>query len=295
MKNMSETRKGELLIFTAGFFWSFFPIITVLTYSTLPSLASLAWSTLFATFLFAGVVSYRKKWSELRNVQLWKYSLLIALFIGILYYSFIYIGLESTTPGNMMVIALFEIFTSFLLFNVFQKEQISFEHKIGALLMVIGAGIVLIRDFSGINIGDVFILVAVCCSPFGNLFQQRARKIASSETIMFLRSLLSIPALFLLAYMLDAHVSFSDVHASFSFLLINGVLILGLSKIFWVEAIHRISVTKALALSSINPFLTLVFAWLILHQEPAVWQITSLIPLVAGVMLLTDQFEFNKD
>ncbi|OGG71242.1 hypothetical protein A3F27_00045 [Candidatus Kaiserbacteria bacterium RIFCSPHIGHO2_12_FULL_53_13] len=295
MKDMSETRKGELLIFLGAVLWSFFPIITVLTYSTLPSLISLAWSTLLATLFFAGVMTYRRKWHELRDIQLWKYSLLVAFFIGILYYSFIFVGLESTTPGNMAIIALFEVFTSFLLFNVFGKEAISFEHKVGAALMVMGAAIVLMRDFSGINVGDVLILVAVCCSPFGNLFQQRARTIASSEAIMFLRSMFSTPALFLLAYALGARVSLADARASLLFLLINGVLLLGLSKLFWIEAIHRISVTKGVALSSVNPFLTLLLAWLILHQAPAMWQIAGLIPLVAGVLFLTGQLKFRAN
>ncbi len=293
MHDASETRKGEMLIFLGAVLWAFFPIITVLTYSTLPSLVSLGLSTLLATLFFAGVMTYRKRWHELRDVQLWKYSLLVAIFIGVLYYSFIFIGLESTTPGNMAIIALFEVFTSFLLFHVFRREPISFEYKIGAALMVMGAAIVLARDFSGINIGDVLILVAVCCSPFGNLFQQRARKIGSSESIMFLRSLFSTPALFALAYMLGARASFADIRTSLLFLLINGILLLGLSKLFWIEAIHRISVTKGVALSSVSPFLTLLLAWLILHQAPAVWQIVGLIPLVVGVSLLTGQMKLK--
>jgi len=101
--------------------------------------------------------------------------------------------------------------------------------------------------------------------------------------------------LFLLAYALGARVSLADARASLLFLLINGVLLLGLSKLFWIEAIHRISVTKGVALSSVNPFLTLLLAWLILHQAPAMWQIAGLIPLVAGVLFLTGQLKFRAN
>ena len=161
--------------------------------------------------------------------------------------------------------------------------------------MIMGALIVLGRNFSGINIGDFFILAATMCGPAGNFFQQKARQIASSEIIMFLRSLFSVPALFLLAFVLRESASLADIRASFIFLLINGALLLGLSKILWIEAIHRISVTKAVALNSLTPFLTLILAWLILGQQPNLWQISALVPLVLGVLFLTDTFAFKRE
>ena len=284
---MSEERKGEAYIFLGGLLWASFPIITILSYRSISSSAALVWSTFFAAIFFAAVMAYKRRWAELRNARIWKLGLLIALFTGVLYYSLMFLGLEFTSPGNVAIIALFEVFSSFLIFNVYKKEAFLGEHILGAVLMVIGAGIVLVRDFSGINIGDFFVLIAACVAPVGNIFQQRARAIASSETVMFVRSVLSVPALAVLAYTLGTHTSFEDLRASLPFLLINGVLLLGLSKIFWVEAIHRISVTKAVALSSLNPFLTIVIAWIVLSQVPNVWQLVSLIPLTLGVLLLT--------
>lgn len=294
MENIREQRKGEVLVFSSAFLWSFFPIITVLSYAALPSLFSLAWGIVFAALFFAVFVTYRRKWGELRDPLLWKYCFYITLFIGVLYYGFYFAGLETTTPGNAAIIALFEVFTSFLFFHVFRKEEISLEHKLGAVLMVIGAIIVLGRDFSGINAGDLFILAATFCAPAGNFFQQKARKIASSETIMFLRSTLSVPVIFLLAYAFRAHASLADVRTALPFLLTNGILILGLSKLFWIDAIHRISVTKGVALASLAPFLTLLFAWLFLHQTPNIWQLASLVPLFAGVLLLTDNLTLKR-
>jgi drug/metabolite transporter (DMT)-like permease len=291
MPPMSEQRKGEWLIFFGGLLWAFFPVITVLTYRSIGSATSLLWSDIFATVFFAAFMLYRWKWGELRNTLLWKYGLLIAFFIGVVYYSLIFIGLEFTSPGNVAIIALIEVFTSYLVFNVYRREPISTEHILGAILMVVGAGIVLVRDFAGLNIGDFFVLAAVCFAPMGNVFQQKARCIASSESIMFVRSLLAIPALAALAYFLGAHASFVDFRASLPFLLVNGVLLLGLSKLFWIEAIHRISVTKGVALSSIIPFLTLLIAWVVLSQVPNVWQLVSLVPLTIGVLLLTDNLK----
>ncbi len=289
----SETRKGELFIYAGSLLWSLFPIITVLSYKTLPSMLSLAWSTFFAGLFLALIMSFRGRWKELRDIRLWKYCFFIALFIGVFFYSFLFKGLESTTPGNAAIIGLLEVFTSFIFFNIFRKEPIPREHVLGAVLMVFGALIVLLRDFSGINAGDLFILIAVFFPPLANMFHQRAREIASSESIMFVRSALSAPALFAIAYAFGVRASFGDVGASLTFLLLNGILILAVSKVMWIEAIHRISVTKGVALSSISPPLTLLFAWILLHQAPALWQIAGLVPMMFGVMLLTNQLKLR--
>lgn len=294
MPTQQEQRKGESAIFLNGLLWAFFPIVTVLSYAVLPSLISLAWSTAFAAFFFAALITYQRKWRELNTPLLWKYAFFIALFNGVLYYALYFIGLETTTPGNTAIIAQFEVFTSFLFFHVFRGEKISLDYKIGGVLTVIGAGIVLGRDFSGINPGDFFVLAATIGAPAGNLFQQKARQIASSEVIMFLRSAISVPAIFLLAYFLQASASLADLRVSLPYLIINGILLLGLSKILWIEGIHRISVTKASALSSITPLLTLLFAWIILQQAPTVWQLTSLVPLLLGVLLLTDHIKLAR-
>ncbi|MDO8522428.1 MAG: DMT family transporter [bacterium] len=288
---MSEERKGEWFVYLSGILWAFFPVVTVLTYHSIGSAASLLWTDVFATIFFAGLIVYRGKLAELRSALLWKYGFLAALFIGVLYYSLIFIGLEFTSPGNVAIISLFEVFTTFLVFNVYEKEFFSSGHTVGAVLMLIGAGIVLVRDFSGLNIGDLFVLAAVLFSPWGNVFQQRARDFASSESIMFIRSLLSIPALGVLAYTLGPNISFEDFRVSLPFLLVNGVLLFGLSKFFWIEAIHRISVTKGVALSSVTPFLTLMIAWAVLGQVPNIWQLASLVPLTIGVLLLTDHLK----
>lgn len=293
MFSLSEERKGEQYTFYSALLWGMFPVFVVLSYSTVPSLVSLGWSTILAACFFGGLVFYKQRASELKNIALWKNSLAVAFFIGVLFYGLYFIGLETTTPGNAAIITLFEILTSFVFFRVLRGEKLATYHIAGAVLVSIGALIVLGRGFSGIHVGDFVILFATLFTPAGNYFQQRARQIASAESLMFLRSLLSVPPIFLLAYILGQETSWENVVSSWHFLLITGVLMLGFSKVFWIEAIHRISVTKALALSSVAPFFTLLFAWIILNQTPAPWQLFSLVPFVFGVLLLTDQITFK--
>ncbi len=291
---MTEKRKGEIYIFLELILWAFFPIIAFISYNKLPSLISLTWSTLISAFFFVPIIFYKKSFHEFKNILLWKYSLGVVLFIGIIYYGLYYIGLESTTAGNASVLATFEIFTSFVFFNLLRKESFSKEYKLGAFLMILGVLIVLFPNFSHPKIGDFFIILATIFSPMGNMFQQKAKKIASTETILFLRSFLSAIFFFVLSFILKDTQTVFNIKDSLLILFINGIIVFGFSKLFWIEAISRMSVTKAISLNSAGPFVTLIFSWIILSQQPTFYQIFAMIPLMFGVFLLTDNLKFKK-
>jgi drug/metabolite transporter (DMT)-like permease len=54
------------------------------------------------------------------------------------------------------------------------------------------------------------------------------------------------------------------------------------------------SVTKAISLNSTGPFITLIFSWIILSQKPTFYQVFAMIPLMLGVLLLTDNLKFKN-
>ena len=288
--SLSETRKGELFVFGEALLWSLFPIVTILSYSAFSPILSLAWSTFFACLIFVMLMLVRGRGKELFYKGIFKLSFLSAFFIGWLFYGLFFYGLKFTNSDNASIIALMELFFAFLLFNIFHKQPFSARYKLGAVLMLLGAVIILYPhngwSFHG---GDWLVLAASACAPFGNYYQQKLRQIISSETLLFLRSLFTFPIFFFLAYILktDSHWQLSV--RSFWLLLFNGFVVLGISKIMWIEGIHRISVTKADALASLGPLFTVVFAYLILRQQPTVWQLLSFVPLAAGLILLTYQ------
>ena len=103
----AEKRKGEIQALTNAALWAFFPIITVFSYAAMPSIMSLAWSTLFAAIFLAGIMTYRKKWGELKNPLLLKYGFFIAISIGVLFYGLYFAGLGLTSAGNVAIITQF--------------------------------------------------------------------------------------------------------------------------------------------------------------------------------------------
>jgi drug/metabolite transporter (DMT)-like permease len=292
---LTQERRGELFIFLGALLWAFFPVITILSFNKLPALISLGISTSLGALFFAIILSIKKKWHEVKNTSALKDILLVTFILGITYYVLSFFGLKHTSAGNASIIALTEIFFSYVFFHVWRKDYISKEHIIGSILMLSGACIVLYPNITTFHLGDILIVAAAIIAPFGNLFQQKARKKVSSETIMFVRSLISVIFIFFLAVIFKEKFSFTDIKGSFLVLAINGIFLFGLSKLLWIEAIHRVSVTKGNALSSFSILLTLLIAWVLLKNVPNVWQLLSTIPMIFGVILLSKKEKKNKE
>lgn len=284
---LNREKQGELFIFIEQALWGLFPVITILSLNKLPPLVALAGSTFFATIFFAFMISLKNKWAEIKNTSVLSDILLATFFIGVLYYLFSFLGLQYTSAGNASIIGLTQVFFSYLFFHVFRKDYVPVQHIWGAILMVAGAFIVLYPNLQSLRIGDLLILSAAAIAPFGNFFTQRARKVVSTETIMFIRSFITTIVIFSLALIFNPTIPFSDLKDSSVFLLINGIFLLGLSKILWVEAIHRIPVMKANALGSVVPLFTLFYAWMLLQNYPTPYQLLSLIPMAFGIILLS--------
>lgn len=290
---MTEGRKGNIFIIGEMVLWSLFPIISILGLKGIPSLVSLFWVNVFALGFFFLIILFRGKLFELRNKKVWLYTLGTVLFINIIFYGLFFYALGKTTPANASIVALFEIVPTYIFFHILKKEHFDKKHLLGIFLAIIGVLIILLPQANGINVGDFIILIAVFAPPFGNWCQQKARAIVSSETALFLRHFISIPFLFLLTLSFGTPIHNYEIGGVFWWLLLNGILIFGISKIFWLEAIHRMSVTRALAINGLNPVFTVFFAWIILSQTPTSVQFIAIPFLFVSILILTN-FKFKK-
>ncbi len=293
---MTEAKKGNIFIISEMILWSLFPIFSTLGFKGISPMVSLFWVNVFATVFFFVLMWKPGRWQELRNRKVWIHTLWIVLFICIIFYGLMFYGLSKTTPANVAIIALFEIVPTYIFFQIIKKEHFDSKHIFGIILAITGALIVLLPKAGVASGGDFLILLAVFAPPIGNWYQQKVRKVASTETILFLRHLLSIPFVLALIYLFGMSIKVSAISGALGWLLLNGILVFGFSKIFWVEAIHRMSVTRALAIGSLSPIFTVLFAWLIMHQAPTVFQLTALPFLVVSVWILTNmRFKKNSD
>lgn len=299
MKNLktqlltNKAFQGELFIIGSAPLWSLFPIFSILAIASIAPLYTAALSTLSAAIAFAIFLTIKKEWHQVLDKSAWKDILLVTLIIGVVFYSLIFIGLQRTTAGNASIISLMEIFFTIVILRAWKKEQLTKKKVFGSIFMVVGAMLILFQGNIQLNEGDLIILVATAIPPAGNYFAQQARKKVGSNTILFLRSLLAGLFVLALAIIFEPTPTQAALTESMPFIIINGVLLLGLSKIFWLEGIHRIPISKAISLSAVTPGLTLFFAYFILNEIPTIWQILGYIPMAFGIFILTE-YKFKR-
>jgi len=289
-----KERQGELFLLSSTFLWGIFPVITILSFSTLTPLISAGISTLVAALVFAAMLTARGRWSQFLIREAYKDILLATLLIGVMLYGLVFLGASKTSANNMAIILLLEIFFNQIVLGLWGKESMTRGQRVGSLLMVMGALIILFPGELKLNVGDLILVLACCVPPFGNYFMQQARRRVNSETIMFARSVIGGLILLSMGLMIEPTPKIEALSNSLWFLLINGILLLGVSKILWIEAIHRISISKASALTAVNPLVTMVFAYLLLSEIPTISQLLGFMPIALGIFLLTKRIRLEN-
>lgn len=164
-------------------------------------------------------------------------------------------------------------------------------HLMGAVIMGIGALIILFpKDFM-FNKGDWLILVSAAMAPIVNLYQKRARVYCSAETILGFRTVVGFPIVALLAYILEPSVTDEAFLSALPYLFLIAAGVYVAAKIMWIEALNRMSITKLSAMLALMPVFTLFFAYIYLDEVPEFRQLLGIVPVLVGGYLITKPVE----
>lgn len=283
---MTREREGELLMLGLSILESWFPILSIVAMSYVGALHTYMYSLVIALFFYLAIMYKRKRFEELKNRAAYK-DLLLTTFWITLIFIFVFIGMRYTTAGNMAVIVFLQVLFSYFYFNVFGKEKMTSIHLMGAIIMVIGALIILIPDDMQFNKGDLLILASAAMAPIVNLYQKRAREYCSAETILGFRTVVGFPFVALLAYILEPSVSYENFMSALPYLFLIATGVYVTAKIMWIEALNRITITKLSAMLALMPVFTLVFAYFYLDEVPEIRQILGILPVLVGGYLIT--------
>ncbi|NOR56250.1 MAG: EamA family transporter [Sulfurovum sp.] len=283
---MTKEREGEVLMIGLSMLEAWFPILSIVAMSYVGALHTYMYSLVIAFFFYMAIMYKRDRFKELKNKAAYKDLLLTTFWITFIF-TFIFIGLRYTTAGNMAVIIFLQVGFSYLYFNVLGKEKMDTIHLIGAIIMAIGALVILFPEDFAFNKGDWLILISSAAAPIVNLYQKRAREYCSSETILGFRTVVGFPFVALLAYYLEPAVTYDNFMSAlpYMFLIATGIYVT--AKIMWIEALNRLTITKLSAMLALLPLFTLIFAYLYLDEVPELRQMIGIIPVIVGGYLIT--------
>ncbi|MDX1795569.1 MAG: DMT family transporter [Hydrogenovibrio sp.] len=285
IENASQ-RKGELFAVTLTLIEAWFPIFAFFTVTALGGLHAYFYSLSVAAMFLGGWWVLRRKVHEVRDRQAYFPLAMTGLLITSVF-ALVFTALQYTSPNNVALILFLQVLFSYLFLGRKQGERLSVLHTLGVILMTLGAVLVLFPEHFVLRLGDLLVLLAAMLAPIGNLYQKQARQSVSSETILLVRTLLALPFLYALARLFEPSPSWGQIEQQAIWLLLTGLLVFTVSKIFWVEALHRLPITKVNALYAISPLLTIALSYWLLDDLPTPSQMAGVIPILLGGILLT--------
>jgi len=290
---LSQEKIGELLIFIEIFLYAFSPILIKGSENFLPPLFFAGSSMLIAFIFLFIIIIWQKKITLKLNFDIFKNMFWGAFFLMIIYFPLQFIIGQKITAGNLAILCQSEVLFSFLFFGILKIEKITRDRAIGALLTIVGTSLVLWSNFSGqILAWDLMIIMISVIPSFGNFFQKKTIQSISPTAYLCFRNLLG--ASLLIPFSLyNEKIPWENIFSQNGLLLIifSGIISFSLAKILFLEAMKRIDVSKALAISNIMPAISFLFAFLFLNEIPHWGQLIGFLIIFSGILFLTKKID----
>jgi drug/metabolite transporter (DMT)-like permease len=283
MKLAQKETTGVLLVLISAALWGIFPVAINRGTQHIPPLAFAAVSTLLAaagSFIYTALSN---KLGELKKKEAYASLLMITLCIVIVPYILFFIGSSKTSGINTSLLLLSEIIFT-LIFTPFIGEKTTIEKLTGASGVFIGAALILYNGKFSLNAGDMLVIASTATYPIGNFYAKKALHQVSPSTILFVR--FSVGGLFILliSMLAERQPSIPDIIlADWPTLLFTGLILLGVGKIIWYEALARLDISKAISLGMTFPLFSLIVLIGLFKEEIANYQWLGIATMMVGI------------
>ncbi|WP_297498138.1 DMT family transporter [Thermococcus sp.] len=225
------------------------------------------WKPLLATGKTGEI---REKPGELKK------TFLTGLFATAIAYSLFTYGTKMSTAINSAILTRFEVFYSFLIGWLFLRERITTKGTFSAFALVSGVFLV-VTGGKGVKVreGDILLLLTPLFWQIGHAIAKRTSY--SPLTIATLRN--TFGGLLLLIPVVKTGFAFTPLA------LAEGAII-ALTQSLWYYSIARINLSKATAILTPSPVLSVIVSMVLLGERVTVYHIAGLTLIIAGTLLV---------
>ena len=289
-KNISTPEKiGVKMAFIAAIFGGLFPVVINRGVQYIEPITFAALSALLAAVTAFVFLVIQKKISELKKREVYFSLLMVSIFIIIIPYSLFFLGASMTSGVNTSLLQLFEIIF-LLIFTPFFGEKTSAYKLIGAGGVFFGAVFILYNGSSFLNIGDLLIIASTVPYTFGNFYAKKALNIVSPATILFARYIIGGTFLLILSFFIESQANLGFIISNYYiYILISGIISLGIGKIFWYQALKRLDISKGISIVMTSPLFGLLILIIFFGERLSVYQM-----LGVGVMMIGLYFSIQR-
>jgi len=226
---------------------------------------------------------------EIRGFTLKQHlMLLVCIVIAALYPGLIYTALESTTVTNVVMLSRFESILYGLLAWMIYKNVLNRNEIIGFSIIGVGVlAIVYVKEMYMFRNGDMIVLIAAVVEAFAIVISKETLKFCSLRTFLFVRNFFSAAAFFLIAMKLYGVHHFSEAfHPNLLLLMtVYALIVIILGQFMWYKGIKSALPETVSNLTMLTPFLTLSFAFLLLHEIPDTYETIAIVLILTGMVV----------
>lgn len=231
---------------------------------------------------------------KLKNIK--KSTIIKGSIIGIfLYLAFALqtVGLVYTTPSkNAFLTAVNVVIVPFIAFFIFKRKMDKFE-LFGALLAIIGIGVLSLKLSAGINFGDV--LTLLCAVAFAFHIFYTAQFVKNEDPVLLtVVQMAAATVLGLIVVIFKGETNFSANIEGVSALLYLGVFSTTIAFLLQTVAQKFTSETKAAIILSTEAFWGMVFSVIILSEVLTAKMAIGAILILVAIIISETKLKFLK-
>lgn len=267
---MNNNVKGTIFVLICVALWALIPVVAKTGQSTLDNHQFLFWSSLVSLIVLSVSATLRGNIREVKSYSFkeWGYLSFLGLLGTYIYYLFLYLGYSRASGMEVLVIQYTWPIMILVLSVFILKERLNARKVIAIILGFLGVLLVLSKGaVSEIELNNprVIILVAIgafCFALFSVLSKNIKRASLAVTSIYFLAATVAsfLSMLYFSEFALPSSVELFPV-------LLNGVLVNGLSYMFWLSALKSAEASYLAPFVYITPILSAIYL-ILFFDEP---------------------------
>lgn len=282
---MSNKVKSMLWVLACVMCWGLVPVVAKLGQSNLDNHQFLFWSSVVSFLSLFTITAVKGKLREYRRYTFgdWVYVFFLGLLGTYIYYLLLYLGYAKTAGMDVLVVQ----YTWPLMIGVFSivilKEKRCVKRTLAIFLGFFGVVVVLTKgNFTAVTISNVEVILLVfagaTCFALYSVLSKKVDKEPLSVVTMYFFAAVVASFLSMLYFSEFAIPSQSDAWP----IIVNGVLVNGVSYLFWIWALTLSSASFVAPFAFLSPILSAFYLVVIFNEPMLMAYMVGLVLVVTG-------------
>ena len=290
---MEQTeREGVILVLICVFIHGALPILGKYGVSLVHPLFFASFTNLIAAAGLILFILIRKNPVGVLFNRKYFFSLLLIGFFGTTISNILFFyGVRLTSGINSSILLQVEPIYALLIGYILLNEKVTFKQIITTLIIIFGTLLVVYQGTFSLNWGDLLVLTTPLCYQIGHFFSKRLLSNNSLNPLYIAagRTLYGGIFLFIISQLAGVHEYHKLTELNIlGILIFYGLVIYALTYYTFYESIKRINLSKATAIISAYPAISILLAWFILREVPDFYQMSGFLIILLGIVYLSN-------